>query len=108
MYAAEPAQRNDPGELQVVVHPPETPGGRVDLVDGGAFVGADDLPLVEEDDGQRNVFHHCGQVRRQPIGATPFHALPLVDDERAALLRREPIPGNSSRAALWPRTASRR
>lgn len=73
------------GELQVVVDPAQGLGSCADLVDGGAFVGADDLPLVEEDHGQRDVFDHGGQVRRQRAGAASFDALCFVDDERARL-----------------------
>ncbi|MFI8170936.1 hypothetical protein ACIGAN_31970 [Streptomyces sp. NPDC085931] len=82
-------------------------GGVADLVDGGAFVGADDLAFVEEDDGMGDVFQHGGQVGRQ-ARAGAFDPLGLVDDAPAwrAVLRRALAAGNSSRAAPCARTAS--
>ncbi|MFI5978912.1 hypothetical protein [Streptomyces sp. NPDC051452] len=60
-------------------------GGGADLVNGGAFVGADDLPFGEEDDGQGDLLDHGGQVRWQACRATPLDALDFVDDERTCL-----------------------
>lgn len=70
----------------MVVRSAEALGGRADLVDRGALVGPDDLALVEEDDGKRDVLHHRGQIRWQSVGAIAFDALRLVDDEGTCLL----------------------
>jgi hypothetical protein len=68
----------------VVVGAAQCVGGVADLADGGAFVGADDLAFVEEDDGMGDVFQHGGQVGRQ-ARAGAFDPLGLIDDERARL-----------------------
>lgn len=60
-------------------------GSGADLFDGGALVGADDLPFVEEDHRPGDAREHVGRVRRQPVDAASFEALCIVDEECAHL-----------------------